>query len=197
MERIGRASNLACLAVLFTSLTLPGLSLAQEESGSIVITAEEIRQMQANKMADILNHVPGVTAGDSSVGIHGSSKVKVLVDGRPINDPTSSYGSINWSLVSPEQVERIEILRGKGGVRYGQDASGGVILITTRQISSVSGRIKAYGGNQDTGFASVNAQGLTGGCGPEASGETETTQGYTVNIRLLQPAQRPDYLYHR
>ncbi len=181
MERVGRAARSACCAVLYACLMLPGLALAQEESGSIVITAEEIRQMQANKMADILNHVPGVTAGDSSVGIHGSYKVKVLVDGRPINDPTSSYGGINWSLVSPEQIEQIEILRGKGGVRYGQDASGGVILITTRKISSMSGRVKAYGGSQDTGFASAHVQVQAGCWGAEASGETETTQGYSIN----------------
>ena len=33
-------------------------------------------------------------AGDTSVSIHGSSKVKVLVNGRSINDPTSSHGKI-------------------------------------------------------------------------------------------------------
>jgi len=184
MERIGRA---ACSALICGGLLLAaGTASAQEDNGAIVITGEEIRQMKVNKMADILNHVPGVTAGDSSVGIHGSYKVKVLVDGRPINDPTSSYGGVNWSLVSPEQIERIEILRGKGGVRYGQDASGGVILITTRTISSVSGRVKGYAGNQDTGFASANIQAQMGRWGMAASGETETSQGYTVNNDSLR-----------
>ena len=184
MERIGRA---ACSALICGGLLLAaGTASAQEDNGAIVITGEEIRQMKVNKMADILNHVPGVTAGDSSVGIHGSYKVKVLVDGRPINDPTSSHGGVNWSLVSPEQIERIEILRGKGGVRYGQDASGGVILITTLKISSINGMVKAYGGNQDTGFASTNIQAQMGRWGMAASGETETSQGYTVNNDSLR-----------
>ena len=184
MERIGRA---ACSALICGGLLLAaGTASAQEDNGAIVITGEEIRQMKVNKMADILNHVPGLTAGDSSVGIHGSYKVKVLVDGRPINDPTSSHGGVNWSLVSPEQIERIEILRGKGGVRYGQDASGGVILITTLKISSVNGMVKAYGGNQDTGFASTNIQAQMGRWGMAASGETETSQGYSVNNDSLR-----------
>lgn len=187
MERIGRAARVACsVAVCGGLLLAAGAAAAQEESGAIVVTGEEIRLMKANKMADVLNHVPGVTAGDSSVGIHGSYKVKVLVDGRPINDPTSSVGGVNWSMVSPDKIERIEILRGKGGVRYGQDASGGVILITTRAISSVSGQIKSYGGNQDTGFVSVAAQAQAGRWGAEASGETETTQGYVVNNDSLR-----------
>ena len=81
MERIGRAARVACSVAVCGGLLLAAdLAAAQEESGAIVVTGEEIRLMKANKMADVLNHVPGVTAGDSSVGIHGSYKVKVLVD---------------------------------------------------------------------------------------------------------------------
>nr|WP_321469327.1 TonB-dependent receptor [uncultured Desulfobulbus sp.] len=168
---------LGCVACLLTGMD----GFCEQENGAIVLTAAEIKQMKANKMADLLNHVPGVSAGDTSVSILGSSKVRVLVDGRPINDPTSSYGAVNWSMVDPDQVERIEILRGKGGVRYGQDAGGGVILVTTRAIKSVNGAFKAYGGNLDTGFASANVQGRSGHWGAELGGEVETSQGYKVN----------------
>ena len=54
---------------------------------------------------------------------------------------------MKWDLVSLENVERIEILRGKGGLEYGDDASAGVILISTRKIGSLSGNVKIYGGN--------------------------------------------------
>ena len=103
---------------------------------AVIVTAEEIETLQAHTMADILNNVPGLSAGSSSVSIHGNYKVRVYVDGRPLNDPTSSHGGIKWDLVSPSDIEKIEILRGKGGVRYGRDASGGVILITTKDGSS-------------------------------------------------------------
>lgn len=87
---------------------------------TVVVTAEEIEKLQAHTMADVLNTIPGLSAGSSSVSIHGNYKVKVFLDGRPLNDPTSSHGGIRWHLVSPSDKERMEILRGKGGVRYGQ-----------------------------------------------------------------------------
>ena len=181
MERLSRAATASWLILLCMALLqAQGAALAQEED-AIIISGEEIRRMKANKIADILNHVPGVSAGDSSVGIHGSYKVKVLVDGRPINDPTSSYGGVNWSLVDLEEIEKIEILRGKGGVQYGQDASGGVILITTGRIGSISGMVRGYGGSQDSGFFATSLQAQTGAWGAAFSGEAETTQGYTTN----------------
>ena len=154
---------------------------ATENGDTIIITAEEIRAMQAHKMADILNHVPGVNAGDSSVSIRGSAKVKVFVDGRPINDPTSSHGSIKWDLVSPDEVERIEILRGKGGMRYGQDASGGVILISTRKVQRLTGNVKVYGGNYGTGYGYANLQASAGHWAFGVNGGFESTDGYKVN----------------
>ncbi|BBO92443.1 TonB-dependent receptor plug domain-containing protein [Desulfosarcina ovata] len=152
-----------------------------ENGDTIVITAEEIGAMQAHKMADVLNHVPGVTAGDSSVGIHGVYKVKVFVDGRPINDPTSSYGAIKWDLILPDQVERIEILRGKGSSRYGQDASGGVILITTKRTRDLTGNVKTYAGNHGTGYGHANLQMTTGSWTAGVTGGFEATDGYKVN----------------
>ena len=152
-----------------------------ENGDTIIITAEEIRNMQAHKMADVLNHVPGVNASDSSVSIHGSVKVKVFVDGRPINDPTSSHGTIKWDLVSPDEVERIEILRGKGGLRYGQDASGGVILISTKKVQRLTGNVKTYGGNHGTGYGYANLQMTRGAWAAGTSGGFESTDGFKIN----------------
>ncbi|RLB87667.1 MAG: TonB-dependent receptor, partial [Deltaproteobacteria bacterium] len=64
---------------------------ALEHTDSIVITANEIKKMNVRKISDVLNQVPGLKAGDTSVSIRGSYKVKVMLDGRPINDPTSSH----------------------------------------------------------------------------------------------------------
>lgn len=159
----------------------PATVVAAQNADTIVIGAEEIRAMQALKIADVLNNVPGVKAGDTSVGIHGSYKVKVFVDGRPINDPTSNHGGVHWDMVSPDDVVRIEILRGKGGLTYGQDAGGGVILITTRQVRKLTGSIKAYAGNHSTrnthGTVSTTAGKLTVGL----NGGYETTDGYKIN----------------
>lgn len=180
MKRIPKVLRTGLICIVLLALCLPPVYAAQDDD-TIVIGAEEIRAMQALKIADVLNNVPGVKAGDSSVGIHGSYKVKVFVDGRPINDPTSSHGGVNWDMVSPDDVERIEILRGKGGLLYGQDASGGVILITTRKVRRFTGNLKAYGGNFGTRNASASVNTAAGKYTLGASGGYETSDGYKVN----------------
>lgn len=161
---------------------LPFVAHAGSERGdSIVFTRADIARMKANRIADILNQAPGVGAGDSSVSIHGSTRVKVLVDGRPINNPASGHGGINWSMVHPESIERIEILPGRGGVRYGQDAGGGVILIETSRPTAFSGTIKTYGGSEGRAFAELLAQARAGLWGAELSSRGQTTNGYTTN----------------
>jgi iron complex outermembrane receptor protein len=154
---------------------------ADENGDTVVLEAEDIGAMQALKMSDILNNIPGVQAGDSSVGIHGSYKVKVFVDGRPINDPTSSHGGVNWDMISPEDVARIEVLKGKGGLTYGRDAGGGVILITTERDHRLSGYVKAYGGSHNTQDYSAALSTTSGRFSVGVSGSYETTDGYKTN----------------
>ncbi len=137
--------------------------------------------MNAIRIADVLNQVAGVKAGTGSVSIHGSTKVRVLLDGRPINDPTASHGGIKWDMVALENIERIEILRGKGGLRYGDDAGGGVILITTKAIDRFNGNIRVYGGNHDTRHINANVNAMKGDFGGSVSAAYDTTGGYKVN----------------
>ncbi|MBW2097626.1 MAG: TonB-dependent receptor plug domain-containing protein [Deltaproteobacteria bacterium] len=155
--------------------------LAQEKTDAIVITADEIKRMNVQKISDVLNQVPGIKAGDSFVSIRGSYKVKVLLDGRPINDPTSSHGLVKFDLVPPENVERIEIYRGKGALKYGDDASGGVILILTRKIDIFNGNMKSYWGNLDTYSHRANCRANRGAFGMSASAGYDYTGGYQVN----------------
>jgi len=149
--------------------------------GAVIITEQEIKDLQAHTMADILNTIPGIAAGSSSVSIHGNYKVKVFVDGRPLNDPTSSHGGIKFDLVSPDQIMQIKILLGKGGVRYGQDASGGVILVSSKSGNRLSGNIKSYAGNNNLIYGNSNIQLTSGPLSTEVSAGYETTDGYKVN----------------
>jgi len=98
-----------------------------------------------------------------------------------MNDPTSAMNNIKWDMVTLEQVESIRVLRGKGSMEYGDDASGGVILITTRKIDKFSGNLKAYGGNHDT-WSTVASGGLTSGpLAYSLSGSWDSTEGYLEN----------------
>ncbi|MDY6935304.1 MAG: TonB-dependent receptor [Spirochaetota bacterium] len=135
---------------------ITAIGIADEGSGRTFITADEIKKMNVRNFYDLLNQVPGIVADVSTVSIRGSKKVKVLLDGRSINDPVSD--DVKWSQVSINNVERVEIYKGGGSVEYGGDSSGGVILITTKKTKKWSGNIESYGGNLCTQCYSTDLQ---------------------------------------
>ena len=166
--------------VLFFYQFVP-VSIALDNTDAIIITARDIEAMNVNTMSDILNRVPGVRAGDSSVSIHGSSKVKVYVNGKPLNDPTATHGGVCWDMVVLDHIEKIEIYKGKGGVSHGSDAAGGVILISTRKIAKFKGAVKTHAGNKGVLNAKTNATTILGQLGMGISAEYNTNDGYKTN----------------
>ncbi len=180
-----KALKIQLLLIIFL-LLLSGLLradqlLAREMNDVIIISAAEIRAMNVHQITDVLNQIPGLNAGTTSVSIRGSNKVLVLLDGRPINDPTSSHGGIKFDMVFLENVEKIEIYRGKGGVKYGDNASGGVILIYSRKIDTLNGNCKAYAGNYGTYSIRSNCQTRTEDLGFTVSAGYDETDGYQTN----------------
>ena len=108
-----------------------------------VITEEMIRRSTTQNIPDLLRNEAGVQVSDFAgnkrffmvdlrgFGTNGSLNSLVLVDGRRVNSVDLS--GTDWVQLSPDRVQRIEIIRGgKGGVLYGDNASGGVINIITK-----------------------------------------------------------------
>ncbi|ACF46303.1 TonB-dependent receptor [Prosthecochloris aestuarii DSM 271] len=172
------------LSVLFLAFLLAvapsGLS-AQQKDEKLVITAEEIRTMNVQKIDDLLNRIPGVKAGDSSVSIRGSSNVKVMLDGRSINDPTSHSGSVKWSMISLEAIERIVVIKGGGSTSYGDNTGGGVIVITSRRSDHFRGTAGGYLGNHGQQKATLDVQGGTERLSAGFSAGYENSDGFTLN----------------
>ena len=127
-----------------------------------VITAEEIEAMQVTKTEDILRNIEGVDVrgfgginpGEVTIrGIRGSftgATTQILVNGLPI-EPIQLNSRFSWNLISPDDIERIEIVRGPTSALYGPNAVGGVINIITKK-----GKGKPSV-NVDTGYGSHNA----------------------------------------
>ncbi|MDR2461117.1 MAG: TonB-dependent receptor plug domain-containing protein [Deltaproteobacteria bacterium] len=159
------------------------LGEATEADNQIILTKEAISAMKVVKIHDALNQVPGVSATHVSVSIHGSNKVRVFVDGTPLNDPTAGHGSINFDMVSLQSVDRIIILKDSGGLRYGQDASAGVILIYTSASSQekISGQLRAWYGNYSTFKTDTYLSFSLGAWGLSAKAGYESSNGYKVN----------------
>lgn len=73
----------------------------------------------------------------------GGDKVKVLVDGMPLNGREG--GNINLSQINMNNVERIEVIQGPMSVAYGADAIAGVInVITKKDGKRIGGTINTY-----------------------------------------------------
>jgi len=112
-----------------------------------VITASDIEKSNNQRLGDALNAKvpglylrggalgnsrPGVTMLSSMRGQGGTlTKIAVLVDGMNMVDAYS--GQVNWSMVSMDDVERIEVVPGVGSSLYGSNAMGGVISVTTKE----------------------------------------------------------------
>ncbi|EDQ01641.1 TonB-dependent receptor domain-containing protein [Shewanella benthica] len=105
------------------------------------IEREEIARLNPKSVVDILETLPGVSvirsggAGQSaSISIRGTSSghVLVLIDGVRIGSATK--GSVSFNALSPENIERIEVVKGPRAAIWGSDAIGGVIQIFTRKL---------------------------------------------------------------
>lgn len=148
---------LAIMMVVMSSISLNAEETrSTSDSDRIIITAEEIKKLNVRTITELLNQMPGLSASESSVSLRGSRMVRVLLDGRPINDPLSGHRAIKWNLVSLNDIEKIEIYKGSGAVAFGDDTSGGVISIRTKRIKGSQGNIEASLGNFNTQNYSLN-----------------------------------------
>ncbi len=117
-------------------------SIKEVPASVSVITREHIEQSTATTVDQLLQGVPGVYAArmDASSpnriaqtytrGLPGNSRTLVLLDGVPMN--VLYDGQVDWSQLSTQDIERVEIVRGASSGLYGSNAMGGVINIMSR-----------------------------------------------------------------
>jgi vitamin B12 transporter len=124
-----------------------------------VVNGEDFQTYHYPTLDEALRNVPGVEirrsgayGKTSSVTIRGANanQVQVLVDGLRVKSPT--LGQVDLSDISPDLIERIEVIRGAQSTLYGADAIGGVINIITRKGKGgpFQATIQQEVGNYDT-----------------------------------------------
>lgn len=130
------------LPELVITATRAPQDLQRVGSAITVVGASEISNWGSKTVADALRHVPGLditeaggAGGLSNVRLRGaeSRQTLVLIDNVRVGDPGSTGGEIDMANVSPDDIERIEVLRGPQSALYGSDAMGGVINIITKK----------------------------------------------------------------
>lgn len=128
--------------VIVTGSITP-MPISQTPASVTVITREQIDESHQSSVTELLRQVPGLHIDQpsargsvSSVYIRGGDPnfTVVLIDGVQVNDPTNNRGgSFDFSTLSTDSIERIEVVRGPLSAIYGSDAMAGVINIITRQ----------------------------------------------------------------
>ena len=105
-----------------------------------VINAKEIIKLSPQTSADLLAVIPGIKVQKSQMGggspvIRGmeSNRVMLVIDGVRMNNAIYRKGHLqNAITVSPNQLDKTEVVFGPSSVIYGSDALGGVIHYYTK-----------------------------------------------------------------
>ena len=165
-------------------------------SATTVITREWIEASGARNVAEVLRQVPGLdVARQGSDGslvsafLRGANSphVLVLMDGARLNSPY--FSGYDFSVLTTENVERIEIVRGPFSALYGSDAIGGVIHVFTRPaMTGFSGRAQLEGGADGQRRASAYASGGAGSFGAAGSYSHDESDGERRNSDWKQDA---------
>jgi len=106
-----------------------------------LITAEEISKADATDLKDLLQQeLPGVEftyamnqQTNMNVAGFAGQNVLILIDGERLAGETMD--NTDFSRLTMQNVERIEIIKGAASALYGSNATGGVINIITKQAS--------------------------------------------------------------
>ncbi|MCX5714722.1 MAG: TonB-dependent receptor plug domain-containing protein, partial [Candidatus Omnitrophica bacterium] len=158
-----------------------------------IIKRKDIETGTAQNLLDVIREDTGVTvteysSGNSKLasvdirgfGETGISNSLVLIDGRRTN--SMDLSGTDWAQIPLEEVERIEIIRGAGSVFYGDNASGGVINIITREPKEKAKvEAKSEAGSYATYNQMLEASGRSGKFKFLAFGKYYQSAGYRNN----------------
>lgn len=147
-----------------TVVTANKLAQKQSTTGKVitVIGKEILDRSQGKTVAQILNEQAGVTVNGAfnnagsvqTLYMRGANagRTLILMDGIPMNDPSTITTDYDLNLFSINDIERIEICKGAQSTLYGSDAIAGVInIITVKKDIQKAINVKAT-----TSFGSKN-----------------------------------------
>ncbi len=108
-----------------------------------VISKEDIKNLAANHLGDVLNQYlnitvrPSNTTGRSTVSMFGldAQYFKILIDNVPLTNESGLGNNVDLSQINLNDIERLEIIEGSMGVLYGANAVSGILNIITKKSS--------------------------------------------------------------
>ena len=161
-----------------------------------VIERRQIEERGYRTVQEALRTVPGMTVvptggvgAQTSVFTRGteSDHTLVLLDGMPINDPSTATGQFNFGDDLLRDLQRIEVVRGPAAGLYGSSAIGGVVNLITQRGGKKP--FEPYGeiaaGNRRTFEGLAGVRGTVGRFDYGASLQGLTTTGFNATPKRL------------
>lgn len=191
-------------AVIVTSTRLADDSTHLPASVS-VITAENISSSPAATLPELLaleagvttrslygNHAARATLDMRGFGAASTQNTLILLDGRRLNDIDLS--AVDFAAIPLKSIERIEIIRGGGGVLYGDGAVGGAINVITKQPGrhGTSGNVTASAESNQTRRLDANVSHGRELLAVNAFASRINSGGYRRNNKLEQSNLQTD-----
>ena len=124
----------------------------EDTATKIVVTSEEIRKFGDTQILDVMKRLPGVTVQNNAIRLRGlgNGYTQILIDGER---PPPGFSIDN---LSPDLVERIEIIRA-ATAEYSTQAVAGTVNIVMKKKFSVSKRDMNVSWYSGTGYTWQNA----------------------------------------
>ena len=160
------------------------LPLSRAATTVTVISREDMEARQVESIADALRGVPGLSVARNggrgsvtSVFPRGgeSDFTLVLVDGIKVN---AFGGGFDFSTLSAEDVERVEVVRGPESALFGSEAIGGTVQVVTRRGGAPQAGVTLERGSLGTSRASLSASGSRGAWSWGGSAGRTSSDGY-------------------
>ncbi|MEJ2627460.1 MAG: TonB-dependent receptor [bacterium] len=124
-----------------------------------VITANEIKNMGARDIVDVLRTVAGIDlaldkpalpGNEMTIrGLTNNNKVKIMINGHSLSVSNTEVDEI-FDIIPIACIKQIEIIRGPGSALYGAGAFTGVVNIITKNGKSKATGISLTGGSYNT-----------------------------------------------
>jgi iron complex outermembrane receptor protein len=162
---------------------------------SSAIAGEALERKRGQSLAETLADVPGVSQLRSGSGVakpivrgQFGRRVPLLVDG--VRHRSQDWGVDHAPELDPAIAERITVVRGASGVRYGPDAIGGVVLVDPPALPDrpgYAGELHGVGFSNGAGGSLVSRLQMVPAAAPAVSVQIEG------GLKRLRAPFTPDY----